>query len=206
MNFTPQQQHSLLSKMGYNGPVDSNQMENFIASNPGAAAKMGKFQRALTKGFQTGGLASATPTPTSSSTFPNWPELPVPPDFTPLPKPTPPTPEPNPTPVSPIQQGSLVSGTGTDSPVASQKAKYSEAMGKLAKAEQEAAGWSIGEIETKETEGSQPDTTTTQPSSQPTRSTSQQKAYDRLSPTDKAIVNSQFGGVVPGYMFPGGDR
>lgn len=56
MEFTPNQKYSLLSKMGYTGPVDNSQMENFIASNPGAAAKMGKFQRALTKGFQTGGL------------------------------------------------------------------------------------------------------------------------------------------------------
>lgn len=58
MNFTPQQQHSLLSKMGYSGPVDSRMMEQFIQSNPGAAAKMGKFDRAMKRGFQTGGLAA----------------------------------------------------------------------------------------------------------------------------------------------------
>ena len=58
MNFTPRQQHSLLSKMGYSGPVDSRMMEQFIQSNPGAAAKMGKFNRALQRGFQTGGVVA----------------------------------------------------------------------------------------------------------------------------------------------------
>jgi len=58
MNFTPQQKYSLLSKMGYTGSVDNDSMEQFIQSNPGAAAKMGKFQRALTRGFQTGGLVA----------------------------------------------------------------------------------------------------------------------------------------------------
>jgi hypothetical protein len=56
MEFTPNQKYSLLSKMGYTGPVDNSQMENFIASNPGAAAKMGKFQKAMARGFQTGGV------------------------------------------------------------------------------------------------------------------------------------------------------
>lgn len=55
MDFTPNQKYSLLSKMGYTGPMDNSQMENFIASNPGAAAKMGKFQKAMVRGFQTGG-------------------------------------------------------------------------------------------------------------------------------------------------------
>jgi ElaB/YqjD/DUF883 family membrane-anchored ribosome-binding protein len=55
MNFTPQQQHSLLSKMGYDGPSDPKMMEAFLASNPGAAAKMGKFSRAMQKGFAEGG-------------------------------------------------------------------------------------------------------------------------------------------------------
>ena len=55
MNFTPQQKYSLLTKMGYQGSLDDSQMENFLASNPGAAAKMGKFDRALSRGFATGG-------------------------------------------------------------------------------------------------------------------------------------------------------
>jgi hypothetical protein len=79
-------------------------------------------------------------------------------------------------------------------------------MNKLAKAEQEAAGWSIGGIETKETEGSQPSSTPSQPNTQPTRLTPNQIAYNKLHPTDKAIVDSQFGDRVPGYMYPGGNR
>lgn len=55
MNFTPQQQHSLLTKMGYDGPVNPRMMEAFLSSNPGAAAKMGKFSRAMQKGFAEGG-------------------------------------------------------------------------------------------------------------------------------------------------------
>ena len=58
MDFTPNQKYSLLSKMGYTGSVDNDSMDQFIQSNPGAAAKMGKFQRALTRGFQTGGLVA----------------------------------------------------------------------------------------------------------------------------------------------------
>lgn len=95
MEFTPEQKYSLLSKMGYTGPVDSTQMENFISSNPGAAAKMGKFQRALTRGFEGGGrvqnpwsqltqnttTASTTPTtPEETTTEEATPEIPIP-DF-----------------------------------------------------------------------------------------------------------------------------
>ena len=163
MNFTPQQQYSLLSKMGYTGPVDSSQMENFMRSNPGAAAKMGKFDRAMKRGFQEGGLTS----------------------------------------------GSVSSSTKIEAA----RKEYSQAMARLARAEQIKNGWSISGIETKQTQGSQPSSTPTQPSSTPTqpsstptRTASQQAAYDRLSAADKAIVNSQFGGVVPGYMYPGGDR
>lgn len=60
MNFTPTQQQNLLSKMGYDGPADSKMMEAFIASNPGAAAKMGKFSRAMQKrtGMAPGGDVS----------------------------------------------------------------------------------------------------------------------------------------------------
>lgn len=47
MDFTPQQQHSLLTQMGYNGPTDSKMMEAFLSSNPGAAARMGKFSRVV---------------------------------------------------------------------------------------------------------------------------------------------------------------
>ena len=44
--FNPQQKHTILAKLGYNGPVDDKTMEQFVASNPAAAAKIGKFENA----------------------------------------------------------------------------------------------------------------------------------------------------------------
>lgn len=41
--FTPQQTATLLQKMGYTGPADSKAMAQFIAANPAAAAKLGKY-------------------------------------------------------------------------------------------------------------------------------------------------------------------
>ena len=41
--FTPQQTAVLLQKMGYTGPADSKSMQQFIASNPAAAARLGKY-------------------------------------------------------------------------------------------------------------------------------------------------------------------
>lgn len=61
MNFTPTQQQTLLSKMGYQGPADPKLMEAFLASNPGAAAKMGKFSRAAQKMAPAKGLAKGGP-------------------------------------------------------------------------------------------------------------------------------------------------
>ena len=60
MDFTPQQQYSLLSKMGYQGPEDPKMMAAFLSSNPAAAARMGKFSRVLEKriGMASGGFAS----------------------------------------------------------------------------------------------------------------------------------------------------
>lgn len=72
MNFNPQQQHILLSKMGYNGPADPKMMEAYLSSNPGAAAKMGKFSRAAQKkvtGMATGGTTTATTTPSPGTTL-----------------------------------------------------------------------------------------------------------------------------------------
>ena len=59
MDFTPQQKYSLLSKMGYSGSMQGDEMDKFLQSNPGAAAKMGKFDRAMKRGFSQGGLATA---------------------------------------------------------------------------------------------------------------------------------------------------
>ena len=67
MDFNTQQKHALLSRMGYNGPQDESSMEAFIQSSPGIAAKMGKFSRALQRGFAVGGVVDPTepqePTP-----------------------------------------------------------------------------------------------------------------------------------------------
>jgi len=61
MNFNPQQQHILLSKMGYTGPADPKMMDAYLSSNPGAAAKMGKFSRVAQKrGMSTGGTTDTT--------------------------------------------------------------------------------------------------------------------------------------------------
>ena len=49
MDFNPQQQHNLLKQMGYDGPTDPKMMEAFLSSNPGAAARMGKFSRVVKK-------------------------------------------------------------------------------------------------------------------------------------------------------------
>ena len=43
VGFTPDQQFKLLSNLGYTGPNDITEMENFIKSSPGVAAKMGKY-------------------------------------------------------------------------------------------------------------------------------------------------------------------
>ncbi len=60
MDFNPQQQHSLLKQMGYDGPTDPKMMEAFLSSNPGAAARMGKFSRVVKKraGMAEGGLST----------------------------------------------------------------------------------------------------------------------------------------------------
>lgn len=43
--FTPDQQHVLLSKLGYTGPADARMMEAFLEATPSASAKMGSYQR-----------------------------------------------------------------------------------------------------------------------------------------------------------------
>lgn len=60
MDFNNTQKYGLLSKMGYSGPSEGTAMEEFIQSNPGVAARMGKFSRALQKrtGMSTGGTTT----------------------------------------------------------------------------------------------------------------------------------------------------
>jgi hypothetical protein len=61
VDFNNDQKYNLLSKMGYTGPAEGPMMEAYLASNPGAAAKMGKFSRALQKrqGMAEGGAVTA---------------------------------------------------------------------------------------------------------------------------------------------------
>jgi len=41
--FTPQQQQTLLSKMGYDGPAQQDDINKFMMSSPKAASMMGKY-------------------------------------------------------------------------------------------------------------------------------------------------------------------
>jgi hypothetical protein len=41
--FTPQQQQTLLSKMGYTGPAQQDDINKFMMSSPKAASMMGKY-------------------------------------------------------------------------------------------------------------------------------------------------------------------
>ena len=77
LGFTPDQQFTLLSKMGYSGPKDKASMDQFMEANPAAAAKMGSYtQKALEKlnpqpQFATGGAVvqkkTTTTTPTTAT-------------------------------------------------------------------------------------------------------------------------------------------
>jgi len=49
--FTPDQEFTLLSKMGYTGPKDTTEMENFKASSPGVSQRMGKLTQKATDRF-----------------------------------------------------------------------------------------------------------------------------------------------------------
>ena len=65
--FTPQQQQTLLSKMGYDGPAQQDDMNKFMMSSPKAASMMGKYTemaKARVEGgpqmaMQIGGLAGS---------------------------------------------------------------------------------------------------------------------------------------------------
>jgi hypothetical protein len=67
--MTPQQSASILARMfGYSGPADQRSVDQFLASNPAAAARMGKYQETMNKmvggkpirGFQVGGTVNTT--------------------------------------------------------------------------------------------------------------------------------------------------
>jgi hypothetical protein len=69
LGFTPEQQFTLLSKLGYQGPKDSKSMQQFMESNPAASAKMGAYtQKALERlnpqpEFAEGGTVTQPVTP-----------------------------------------------------------------------------------------------------------------------------------------------
>lgn len=71
MDFSPQQKYNLLTQMGYSGSTQSDEMDAFVQSNPGVAARMGKFSRVMQKrmGMATGGTASDT-LPATDNTVP----------------------------------------------------------------------------------------------------------------------------------------
>ncbi len=62
--FTNQQTHQLLSELGYDGPVDKEMMDAFVAATPSAASMLGRYNemardriegRPMSVGFQAGG-------------------------------------------------------------------------------------------------------------------------------------------------------
>ena len=62
--MNPEMSASILARMfGYNGPADQRSIDQFLAANPAAAARMGKYEETMNKmvsgkpirGFQTGG-------------------------------------------------------------------------------------------------------------------------------------------------------
>jgi hypothetical protein len=53
--FTPEQQFTLLQKMGYQGVMNQNEMSNYIQANPEAQARLGKFADAARKRIETMG-------------------------------------------------------------------------------------------------------------------------------------------------------
>ena len=54
--FDLDQKHFLLNKMGYTGPKSEGDMDKFVQANPAIAARFGKFENALRRGFAEGGV------------------------------------------------------------------------------------------------------------------------------------------------------
>lgn len=75
--FTPEQQQTLLSKMGYNGPAQQDDINKFMMSSPKASSMMGKYAEAAKarvsgdpSGYFTGGLSTKNRTSTSAPITP----------------------------------------------------------------------------------------------------------------------------------------
>ncbi len=70
--FTPQQQQTLLSKMGYTGPAQQDDINKFMMSSPKAASMMGKYAqmaKARVAGGPTVGMAVGGMTPNTTGGF-----------------------------------------------------------------------------------------------------------------------------------------
>ena len=76
--MTPEQSASILSRMfGYTGPADAKSVEQFLASSPAAASRMGKYQETMKqmvsgqpiRGFQFGGMVIEDTSVPSSPTL-----------------------------------------------------------------------------------------------------------------------------------------
>lgn len=55
--FTTEQQHSLLKEMGFEGPAQKDEMDAFLASNPAAAAKIGRYSEIAKQRIEGGPLS-----------------------------------------------------------------------------------------------------------------------------------------------------
>ena len=90
--FTPEQQQTLLSKMGYSGPAQQDDINKFMMSSPQAASMMGKYAEAAKarvsgdpSGYFLGGLSSlrnrySTPPPVDIEVGPVEPVAPITPE------------------------------------------------------------------------------------------------------------------------------
>lgn len=67
--FTPDQQHVLLSKMGYSGPNRQDMMDAFVQATPGVAAKMGRFHEKAVSMAEGGEVSK--PKPNKNGTYTN---------------------------------------------------------------------------------------------------------------------------------------
>lgn len=68
MGFTLDQTHKLLSGLGYSGPAQQKEMQEFIQAQPGVAARMGKYLEAAHKRFEPAmGMAEGGAVPDSAT-------------------------------------------------------------------------------------------------------------------------------------------
>jgi hypothetical protein len=78
LGFTPDQQYTLLGKLGYSGPKDEASMAKFLAASPSAASKMGEYtqkaqERIMKRNFAEGGVVNNPGTTTPTTVTPTVP-------------------------------------------------------------------------------------------------------------------------------------